>query len=188
MPRADVAPAHRLLVGLRTWPMLAALGAGLLLVALAAGSFVLPAAGPIGGPALGVLPAVLGGLALCWAVGALHAGRLLAPAATLAIAAGAVIVLAVFEWLGARFALLPLLATSVLLLVVAIAAAVRLRRGIPRPEPAPRNGLWSLPGLLAGAVLVAALTVPALAATAVGGQAVPHHGHVTELVGTGHAH
>lgn len=188
MPRADASRTHRLLAGVRTWPMLAALGAGLLLLALAAGSFAHPAAGGGAGPALGVLPVVLGGLALCWAVGALHAGRLLAPAATLAVSAGAVILLAVLEGLGARYALLPLLATSMLLLVVAISAAVRLRRGIPKPEPAPPNGAWLLPGLAAGAVLVTALTVPALAATEVGGQAVPHHGPVSELVGTGHGH
>ncbi|MGX5696845.1 hypothetical protein ACWKWP_11655, partial [Agromyces soli] len=88
-----------------------------------------------------------------------------------------------------------------LLLVVAGAAALRLRRTAPVARRAPgdapaarsahgpstgADGPWVLPGLVVGAILVALLTVPALAATEAGGQAVPHHAPMDGTTTSGH--
>jgi hypothetical protein len=199
----------------RSWPMLGALGAGLVLAALAAGA----------GGAPQVALAGLGVAALGWGALSLHAGRILASRAVLATAATALVSLGLLVTAGAMSdaAVLPLAAASTFIVAVALSAALtlRLRRGAhvdrsPRPRPIDRSprprpryrrtsaspaalvlhgdapaghesapaanrgavdGLPSLLGLLGGAVLVAALATPALAATEAGRQAQPHGEH-----------
>lgn len=186
----------------RSWPMLGALGAGLVLTALAAGA----------GGAPQVVLAGLGVAALGWGALSLHAGRLLAPRSVLAVcvlslsAAGA----AVAAGAMADVAGLPLVAASAFAVVVALSAAFDVRRGRaahdePRLRHRPRyrrtpadlgvtapaasttaarprgavDGRASLLGLVGGAALVAALATPALAATDAGRLAVPHGQHGT---------
>ena len=178
----------------RSWPMLAAVGAGLVLLAVAAGAvgIVQPVA------------AVFGVAALAWSVLALRAGRLVAPVSAL-VACSAFLVgagaLVATGWVGrADVAAGPLVAASAFIVVVAASCALALRlervtttapARAARPEGPPVVGFdrRSLVGLVAGAALVAALATPALAATPAGGQAVPHgeHGDRLELP-AGHGH
>ncbi|GAA1790325.1 hypothetical protein GCM10009748_26370 [Agromyces lapidis] len=174
----------------RGWPMLAALGAGLVLTATAAG--VSGTAGSPGGTGAGgvVVGAVLAGCgiaALGWAVFALRKGSLVAPRSALAVslgvlgAPGALLATGAAAELGV--AVLPMLAAGLFAIVVAVGAAVEIRRLRRRRRTAlpPRRPAI---GLVAGAALVAALATPALAGTAAGELAVPHG----ELHGTGHQH
>lgn len=186
----------------RGWPMLGALGAGLVLAALAAGA----------GGARQVVLAGLGVAALGWGVLSLRAARPLAPRAALGMSVAALLTggAAVGSGAMADVAGLPLAAASVFIAVVALSAAlaVRARRaeharfeepeptsarrvsvGIEEPaEPASRDPRerGALVGLMTGALLVSALATPALAATETGELAVPHGEHGTP--DPGHAH
>ncbi|WP_353826988.1 hypothetical protein [Agromyces sp. SYSU T0242] len=163
----------------RTWPMLAALGGGLVLAALAAGA----------GGAPRVVLAGLGIAALGWGVSGLRAGRVVAPRTTLAASTAALVAGGAAVAGGGLSAVpgLPLGAAAVFTTAVAVSAASAVR-STPRERTArPRatGSARSLAGLAVGAVLVSALATPALAATDAGRLAVPHG----ELhVRTGHAH
>ena len=171
----------------RSWPAFAALGAGLVLIAVGAGAVGVPTWGIAAAAAL-----VGSGIAaLGWAVAALRAGRVPAPGAALSAAlvliaaSGALIASGAAP--AAGIAVLPLLAADLFVLVVAVGAAgaVRSRQAdaAGRRVGSPRRS--SAIGMVIGAALVAALATPALAATEAGEVAVPHgelHG------GTGHHH
>lgn len=168
------------------------LGAGLIHIAVAAGA------------PLGVLVPLtaLGAAELVWGIAALRLGRM--PLVRTALTIGVVatlggLVLALFDLM----AWIPLMSSSLMLLAIAGAAAVRLRRGargihdpgtdargtdargadvdasVRSSAPVGR----SLIGIVAGALLVSALTTPALAQTHAGDYAIPHgemsghHGH-----------
>ena len=171
---------HALAAALRSWPMLAALGAGLVLLALAAGA---------GGAMLPAL-AVAGVAALGWGGLALRAGRVIAPSTTLVVTAAALVGMAAAVSTGAAamtdVAPGPLAAASVFIVVVALSAGIELRARtrLSRTAAKPRGDRAAaasdtarLIGLLAGAALVAALATPALAATEAGESAVPHGTH-----------
>lgn len=161
----------------RTWPMLSALGAGLVLLALAAGA----------GGYTGAVLAGAGAAALGWGVLSLRAGRALAPGVALGASAG--LLLGTGALVGSGLAATAgvrvgsLIAASVFIAVVAGHAAlvVRRRRRTSRPDRDARHaavdGRLSLIGLVAGALLVAGLATPALAATEAGRLAVPHGEH-----------
>jgi hypothetical protein len=188
----------------RSWPMLGALGAGLVLAALAAGA----------GGAPQVVLAGLGVAALGWGALSLRSGRPLAPRAVLGVAVAAL--LAGGAWVGSGAVTdvsgLPLAAASVFIASIALSAAVAVRAARrtehlraeepakprveepakPRVEqpakpesrdPGPRS---TLVGLVVGAALVSALATPALAATEAGDSAVPHGRHGVH--DPGHAH
>jgi hypothetical protein len=180
----------------RSWPMLCALGAGLVLAALAAGA----------GGAPQVVLAGLGVAALGWAALSLRSGRPLAPRAVLGVAVAAL--LAGGAWVGSGSMTdvsgLPLAAASVFIASIALSAAVAVRAAhraehlraeepakprVGRPakpesrDPGPRS---TLVGLAVGAALVSALATPALAATEAGDSAVPHGRHGVH--DPGHAH
>ncbi|MFB6610923.1 hypothetical protein ACFCVO_11415 [Agromyces sp. NPDC056379] len=170
---------HALAAALRSWPMLAAFGAGLVLAALAAG------AGGAMQPAL----VVAGVAALGWGGLALRAGRVIAPSATLVVTAVALVGMAAAVSTGAAATTDvpagPLAAASVFIVVVALSAGLELRartRLAGGTDPANDRGAGAsdaarLIGLVAGAALVAALATPALAATEAGESAVPHGSH-----------
>jgi lysylphosphatidylglycerol synthetase-like protein (DUF2156 family) len=185
---------HALAAATRSWPMLAALGAGLVLLALAAG------AGGMMQPAF----VVVGVAALGWGVLALRAGRVIAPSVVLVVAAASLVGAgaAVATGTAAMTDVVPgpLAAASVFTVVVAFAAglALRARRGPASAGRAPSaadpvargasaanisgpgsgsSETSAVLGLLVGAVLVAALAAPALAATEAGQDAVPHGSH-----------
>jgi hypothetical protein len=186
----------------RTWPMLAAFGGGLVLLALAAGA---------GGTAGGVLAAA-GIAGLGWGVLSLRAGRAIVPAITLGVSvallvgAGVVVGAGLAADIGGAVG--PLVAASVFVAVVAGHAAFVVRRRARAARPTPErpgttatdaafrpavDGRLSLVGLVAGALLVAGIATPALAATEAGELAVPHGEHGTSVTdagdgGDGHHH
>lgn len=167
------------------WPALFAWGAGLIHIAVAAGA------------PLGVLVPLtaLGAAELVWGIAALRLGRM--PLVRTALAIGVVatlggLVLALFDLM----AWIPLVSSSLMLLAIAGAAAVKLRRDARGIDGADARGAdvdasarssapvgRSLIGVVAGALLVSALTTPALAQTHAGDYAIPHgemsghHGH-----------
>ncbi|MGR0318632.1 hypothetical protein [Agromyces sp. ZXT2-3] len=188
----------------RSWPMLAALGGGLVGTALAAGA----------GGAPQVVLAGLGVAALGWGVLSLRSGRPLAPRTVLAASVAALLLAgaAVASGSVADVPGLPLATACAFLAAVAlsVAPAARHGRAVPaqpeasvvdrtpagrpahaRPSPA-AEARRSLAGLAIGAVLVSALATPALAATEAGRSAVPHGEHGTHPVdapgGPGHHH
>lgn len=171
---------HALAAALRSWPMLAAFGAGLVLAALAAGA----------GGAMQPVLVVAGVAALGWGGLALRAGRVIAPSATLVVTAVALVGMAAAVSTGAAATTDvpagPLAAASVFIVVVALSAGIELRartrlavgeRARTEDRAAAPSDTARLIGLVAGAALVAALATPALAATEAGESAVPHGSH-----------
>ncbi|WP_401000634.1 hypothetical protein [Agromyces sp. GXQ0307] len=195
----------------RTWPMLAALGGGLVGTALAAGA----------GGATQVVLAGLGVAALGWGVLSLRAGRELAPRTVLAVSVATLLLAGAAVASGSMTDVpgLPLAAACVFLAAVALSVAPAARRAraaqaepeASAPSPTPTHAVpaqpeasavsrttaarrtparpsptaearRSLAGLAIGAVLVSALATPALAATEAGRSAVPHGEHGTQTV------
>lgn len=164
------------------WPALFAWGAGLIHIAVAAGS-------PLGV----LLPLTALGVAeLVWGIVALRLGRMPLVRTTLAVGVIATLgglVLALFDLM----AWMPLVSSSIMLVAIAGAAAVTLRRAArglggerTDAEASARSAVpagRALIGVVAGALLVSGLTTPALAQTNAGDYAVPHgemtghHGH-----------
>jgi hypothetical protein len=159
----------------RTWLGLAALGAGCVHLAVAAGSPLAALAGF----------SLLGAAELAWGVGAL--AREAVPLPRLALAGAAVAVAVELLVLlgpvaasahegmramtGQGLPALPLLGAAVLDLVAAAGLALVVRRG-RRPE-GPFPPVWGyLAGVVSGAALVGALTSASLGATPVGALAM----------------
>ncbi|MEO8261470.1 MAG: hypothetical protein ABI566_02775 [Pseudolysinimonas sp.] len=157
----------------RAWLGFFALGAGLIHLALVIGSPL-----PVG------IPLVLIGIAeFAWGVFAFTAASVPFPRAARIAAVvpilGWVLLLVVLgpeSVPGVR--VLPMLAASVLDLAVAITITAILRRTGREPRPL-RSGPYLI-GLGVGALAVAALTTPALAATEAGDFAQPHGTQVEE--------
>jgi hypothetical protein len=172
----------------RTWPMLSAIGGGLVLLAIAAG------AGGVTGGAL----AAAGVMGLGWGALSLRAGRSVVPAAALGVSAallagsGALIGTGFAE--ATDVAVGPLLAASAFIAVVGGHSAFLVRRRGRAARPAPDapggtvDGRASLGGLVVGALLVAGLATPALAATEAGRLAVPHGDHDSRVTDTDDSH
>ncbi|WP_426593043.1 hypothetical protein ACPPVS_15005 [Cellulomonas sp. McL0617] len=156
----------------RTWSAYAALGAGLVLLALASEHLA-------GHLTLGVALAALGMAELLWAVLALRGP---APAPRTALA---VLLVGGGGWLGASVLVDGVLsgadlAAGALQLVAAVLLAVALRPvlvvtvvGSPEPvvETSPAGNGTRLAALTLGSLLFASITVPGLAATDAGDQA-----------------
>jgi hypothetical protein len=145
----------------RVWLGFFALGAGLIHVALVIGS----------PPTIGI-PLLLVGIAeFAWGVFAVTAAQTPVPrvariAALVPILGWAVLLLAGSGTdLGVR--VVPMLVASLLDLAIAIAISLRLRRSISAQSQPLRPGTYLL-GLGLGALVVGALTAPALAATEAG--------------------
>jgi hypothetical protein len=170
----------------RTWLGLAALGAGLIHLAVAAGA----------PPVLLAVFSALGALEVAWAVGALSRWtvplpRAAVPAAVLPTLVWVVLLLAggahgvshaggahpAGAVLAGELPVGPMLAASLLDLGIAAVLAVRLRRG-REERPGREPGVWAyLGGVLSGAGLIFALTSAALGGTAVGQSAMHAMGH-----------
>ncbi|MEO5920386.1 MAG: hypothetical protein ABIQ01_04505 [Pseudolysinimonas sp.] len=154
----------------RGWLGFVALGAGLLHLALV-----------IGSPLLIAIPLIaIGAAEFAWGVFAFTAPALPLPrvagVAALVPILGWVLLLAIAGTGGGAIGgirVLPLLVASLLDLAIAIGITWMLRRDPARPEAPLRPGRYLL-ALGAGALVVAALTTPALAATEAGDVALPH--------------
>lgn len=170
----------------RFWIAFAALGAGLIHLAVAAGA----------PPVLLVVFLVLGAAELAWCVATMVKSRFPVRQAALVgsllplVAWASALVLG--DAVGATMENLPPLALAsagVLDLAVGIAMAVSLRRtpeGPTAPAPEPGAG-WTILGLAAGAVMMTALTLPAIGQTAAGIEAMngPHGHSQVDLPGVG---
>ena len=162
----------------RTWLAFAALGTGMIHLALVISS-PLPIA---------MVLTVFGVVEVAWGVMTFIRERIAAPRLVLA---GALLPIGAWGLLVAAAAAFdnPELASSVGLTAMGIAAilelfvagviAVKLRRGtdFSAPSRMPRSAAVYLGGLMVGGVLVAGLTTPALAATEAGIYAQPHGEH-----------
>ena len=170
----------------RGWLGFLALGAGLVHLALVIGSTL----------ALAIPLVVVGGAEFAWGVFAFTT-----PALPLARIARIAVIVPILGWVvllvvgaaGSAGAIgglrvLPMLVASLLDLAIAFGITWILRRDPGRAAARLRPGRYLL-ALGAGALVVAALTTPALAATEAGAAAVPH-GTVEpsdiELPGHGH--
>jgi hypothetical protein len=160
----------------RTWLAFAAFGAGLIHLAIAAGS-ALPLAIPLAG---------LGAAELGWGVAILHLGRVIAPRTVVVVSlmpvlvwGGSAAIMPGFGMPSASLPAFPLAVASLFNLFIAVLVAIRLRGVAALPEAAPRTHQVGrfLIGLVAAGILVSGLTTPALAATEVGSHAVPHGTH-----------
>ena len=152
-----------------SWPAMAALGAGLVHLAVAASA---PAV-------LMAVLAVLGIAEIGWSLTVLRAGRVMAVRSTLAIAASSSAV-----WVALAFTLqalgvgnpatslplLPLLAATLFTFYVAVEMARTVRSG---RSATVGSGTRLVVGFMVGAFLVAGIASPALAATEAGKHAHP---------------
>jgi hypothetical protein len=172
----------------RTWLGLAALGAGLIHLAVAAGA----------PPGLLAAFAALGAVEAAWGVVALSRWTVPLPRASVAGAVLPTLLWVVLLLAGAEvehgaahgvahaaagmpgasvLPVGPLLAASLLDLGIAAVLAVRLRRG-REERPGREPGVWAyLGGVLGGAGVIFALTSAALGGTAVGQSAMRSMGH-----------
>lgn len=171
---------------IRTWLGFAALGVGLIHLALVISS-PLPLAIALG---------VIGATEVGWAVLTLRQPRIASPRLVIL---GALLPIAL--WLGivllAPFAApeLPTQLSTVALsiaaaleLFVAVVIAMYLRRGNDLSSPPRTPAPWLyLTGLTAGALAVGAIVTPALASTAAGEYAQPHGEHSVPLEPPSHA-
>ncbi len=153
----------------RGWLGFCALGAGLIHLALAIGSQ----------PAVGIPLLAIGVAEFAWGVFAFTAPALPLPqvarAGALVPLLGWAVALVVTGGSAAVEGLrvLPMLVASLLDLTIAIGITGMLRRD-PAPSAVPLRPVRFVVTLGAGAVVVAALTLPALAATDAGFAAIPH--------------
>lgn len=165
----------------RTWLAFAAIGAGLIHVALS-----------VGMPwAVAVPLAVIGAAEFGWGVIVFARPTVVMPRIALVGALVPIVlwaVLLVTSSVPAGLGLLPLAIASVLGLVVAVLLARHLRRDADAPAPAPPGIVRYLVGVVAGGLVVAALAAPALAATNVGrdGPSPATVSNLRDLFGHGH--
>lgn len=148
----------------RTWIAFAAIGSGLIHLGLVLGS-------PL---ALGVPLGILGLAEFAWGVFTFASETVLLPRVAMVVALAPVVGWAVFLVAGSPtlLAFVPLAVTTLFELFIAAVLAVHLRRpstDAPAPTPLGRYLL----GLAAGALVVAALTTAALAATQAGQHVSP---------------
>ena len=144
----------------RSWIAFAAVGAGLIHLALA-----------VDAPLLGaVLLAGIGITEFAWGVLVVFDERFLAPRVAVIAALAPVALWVVALVVGIQsFRPVPLGVATLLELFIAIAIAVTLRRS---REPRPVSTRRYVVGLLVGALVIGALTAPALGATAAGQQVI----------------
>lgn len=169
-----------------SWPAFAAWGGGLIQLALGAGA-IMGAGEGAAIRAAGILLAVIGAVAIGWGAVTLTRGRIVVPRVGIAGSLAGILAASVAMTLDpTRTSVFAVAAASVLLVVVALGCALAVRRngGVTTRSRAdaarPR-----LIGVVVGALLVAGVVTPALAATEAGQHAVPHGEH-SETVEPGH--
>jgi hypothetical protein len=171
----------------RTWLAFAAIGTGLIHLALVVGS-PLP---------VGIVLAALGILEFGWGVLTFARDLPLAPRAALIVgiapilAWSLVVVVATLAHnsvLATSLDLFPLAVATIFELFAVAVLSVYLRKRTAKDAPAPRDpSAWRyLLGVLIGGIAVASLTTPALAATEAGLYAQPHGEHSDSFVPAPH--
>ena len=169
-----------------SWPAIAAWGAGLIQLALGAGAIT----GVGGGLAIrvaGIFLIVIGAVAIGWGAATLARGRIVVP--RLAVGgslAGILTTTAAMALDPTRVSVFAVAVASALLIAVALGCTLARRRAsLPAQSRTTDAARPRLVGLIVGAVLVAGVVTPALAATEAGQHAVPHGEH-SEIVEPGH--
>ncbi|MCU1440564.1 MAG: hypothetical protein JWP85_1561 [Rhodoglobus sp.] len=174
----------------RTWVAFAAIGTGLIHVALVIGS-PLP---------LGIVLAVVGLVEFGWGVLAFARETVAFPRVALVLAIAPVVLWGLLlvssaisdtPELAGSLGLVPLGIATLFELFIAGVLAVHLRRSDPEQPPRPPSISRYLVGLVVGGLAVAGFTTPALAATGVGTFAQPHGEQAPpgeELFLPGHGH
>lgn len=165
----------------RAWLAFAAIGAGLIHLALSVG---MP-------PAVAIPLTVFGAAEFGWGVIVFARTTVVVPRIALVSALLPIVlwaVLLVTSSVPAGLGLLPLAIASVFGLFVAVLLARHLRRDADAPAPAPPGIVRYLLGVVAGGLVVAALAAPALAATSVGrdGPSPTTVSNLRDLFGHGH--
>ncbi|CAN5362890.1 hypothetical protein BH10ACT7_BH10ACT7_16060 [soil metagenome] len=160
----------------RSWVAFAAVGAGLIHLALVIGAPV----------ALAIPLALLGLTEFAWGVLTFAREALLLPRIAIVVAVVPIVLwallLAVAPSAAASLGFLPLAVSSLFGLFVAAMLGRHLRRATDAP-PEPPGITRYLLGIVAGGLVIAALAAPALASTEAGGSSVPDdlflptHGH-----------
>ncbi|MBC7725209.1 MAG: hypothetical protein H7146_10750 [Burkholderiaceae bacterium] len=159
----------------RTWLAFAAIGAGLVHLAL-----VISSPAPFAVVLVGLGIAEFGWGVLTFARANLPAPRLVRVVAIVPLLAWSLLAVAagVFHtpWLVTSLPLMPMAVAGLFELFAAAAISVHLRRspGVVRPAPGSARYLAALMG---GAVVVGLMTAPALAGTESGRHAQPHGSH-----------
>lgn len=163
----------------RTWVAFAAIGVGLIHVALVIGS-------PL---ALGLVLAVLGLTEFAWGVLTFARDSVVLPRVALVVAIVPVLLwglllaistVAEMPGIAASLPFIPFAIATVFELFIAATLAVHLRRSSEAPARIPGVGRYLI-SLVGGALIVAGLTTPALAATQAGQFAQPHGETSTEV-------
>ena len=169
-----------------SWAAIAAWGGGLIQLALGAGA-ITGVGGGLALQAVGIILTVLGAAALGWGVAALARGRIVVPRVGVGGSlAGILAATAALILDPSRVSVFAVAAGSALLIAVAFACALVLRTATRAVDSPTTDAVRpQIVGLLVGAVLVAGLVTPALAATEAGQHAVPHGEHA-EMVDPGH--
>lgn len=178
----------------RSWPTLAAWGAGLIQLGIGAGMVTRGTDAAARGT--GVVLVALGAAALVWGVVSLARGRVIAPGVGVGLAlAGVVAAVVAMSVDPVRISLHATGVSVVLWLVCGVAAAAIARRSSRRSSAAAPDGAaaadpdgaraanartvprTSAVGILVGSIIVAGLVTPALGATEAGGLAPSHSDH-----------
>lgn len=162
---------------LRQWASFAALGAGLIHIALGAGS-------PLG---TAIVLVGVGAAELAWAIAVLARGRILATRSSITAAIVLVAVWIAAIVAGGGFGIDPLPMLAAVMLDLAVAALVVADGRSAGAEREPRAGRMVL-GAFVGALLVAGLATPALAATPAGGGDMGGMHDTGVTVPSGHQH
>jgi hypothetical protein len=161
----------------RAWLGFLAIGAGLIHLALVIGSPL-----PVGVPLLLIGIAEFGWGVITFTTPKLPRPRIARIAALAPVLGWALVLVVIGPVIGVGVRVLPMLVASLLDLALSIGISVVLRSRERERQPLPAGRYLLAVGL--GALLIAALTTPALAATEAGDFAVPHgtfpggsHGH-----------
>ncbi|MFJ6677712.1 hypothetical protein ACIQLK_01130 [Microbacterium sp. NPDC091382] len=172
----------------RSWPALAAWGAGLLQLGLGAGAIVKGADAADRG--IGILLATVGAGTLAWGVMTLAKSRLTAPRAGVAVSLAGLVLLVALLLVGpAQVSVYPVAVSAGLSLALGIVSAITLRRRGRSTRPVVRTAArTSIGGLIVGAFLLAGLVTPALAATPIGSDAPGASVNEVFMPGHGHGH
>lgn len=173
-----------------SWPTFAAWGAGLIQIALGAGA-ITGSTGTVAARAVGYLLLTAGVAALGWGLVALVRGRIVAPRTSVGTAlAGLALGVCALAVDAERMSVFAVAVASTLLIAVALACAYDLRRQRAKNET-PDAGAsrvtqnTNVVGIIVGAVLIAGLVTPALAATEAG-RLAPDHGDHGMIMEPGH--
>lgn len=159
-----------------TWAVMAGWGAGLIAIALGAGAL---SAENTGFRVIGVALITSGVVIIAWGAVTLARGHIIVPRVGIAVAVGAIILLSAAMMVApTQISVLSVATASLLLVIGGGACALTVRRAArgTRSEAAPGSSRTIL-GVLSGAVVVAALVTPALAATEAGQLAPDHSEH-----------